>query len=143
MAEGFFSDELRFRCTPELALIVRQAARQDGLKPSEFMRQGIVAMVKEKGFALSPSKSAGELYDVMEGKQRWALVTPAGAVLFMGYADKPESDPAERGVWLPIVHEDSQPLDPALHWRLAPTARIETDRVVVTYPVVEKSLEIA
>lgn len=53
---------------------------------------------------------------------------------------QPASD--DRGEWLPIENEDSTPLDPAKHWRLAPLPlRVDGARVVRTYPVVVKSLE--
>lgn len=140
-----YTDELRFRCTPQQAVIVRKAARQDGLKPSEYLRRLVDVDLKDRSFA--SSRSAGELYDLMEGQRRYALVTPDGAVQTMSYhAEDPGlPSPALEGaeavdvpVWLPVVHEDSEPFDIAVHWRLAPTTRVEASRVVVTFPVVDR-----
>ncbi len=57
--------------------------------------------------------------------------------------NKAEEPIALGRTWLPVTHEDSEPFDAATHYRLKPEARIDGDRVVVTYPVVEKNWEYA
>jgi hypothetical protein len=50
--------------------------------------------------------------------------------------------PADGDRWIPIVDEDSQPFDKKLHWRLVPPShRVEPDRMVRLFRVVEKSWE--
>jgi hypothetical protein len=39
-----------------------------------------------------------------------------------------------------LEFEDSEPFDPEIHYRLAPTIRIEPERAVRVYPVVLKEL---
>jgi hypothetical protein len=82
------------------------------------------------------SRSAGALYDRVDGRQRFARIE-GDQIKGMGYHDgRPDE-----GVWVPVIHEDSEPFNIATHWRLAPHFRIEADRVVCVYPVVLKSWE--
>ena len=84
------------------------------------------------------SRSAGTLLDCVEGRQRFAQIE-GDQIKGIGYHDaKPEQ---EGRTWLPVVHVDSEPLDIARHWRLAPVYTIEADRVVCTYPIVAKGWE--
>lgn len=134
---------------PERALgLVAEAAERAGCKSSTWARQTLYAALRASGVdPVAPaSKSAGELYDVMGGKTRWALVAD-GAVLDLSYfatdPNKDEEQIALGRTWLPVVHHDSDPFDPASHWRLKPEARVDGDRVVVAFPVVEKNWEMA
>jgi hypothetical protein len=132
-----FSDSITIRCQPEIAALVDRAARAKGSKPSEWARQALLAGLRGDGFdpATTPARDAGTLYDSLNGQQRFAWVE-AGDIKAMSYSDeKPAND------WLPVVHVDSEPFDAAQHWRLAPITTIEADRVVMTFPVIQKSLE--
>ncbi|MCC8954101.1 hypothetical protein H8B02_11705 [Bradyrhizobium sp. Pear77] len=91
----------------------------------------------------APSRSAGELSDRDEnGHQRWALIEDDQIKAIGGYlAAKPDDR-----MWVPVVHEDSEPFDAATHWRLKPHYTLvdvygTPDRVICTYPVVLKSME--
>ena len=85
----------------------------------------------------SNSRSAGALYDRdADGRQRFARIE-GDQIKGMGYHDGRTGD----GVYVPVVHVDSEPFNIATHWRLAPTYTLEADRVVCTYPVVAKSWE--
>ena len=90
-------------------------------------------------------RDAGSLYDVdSDGKRRWARIKD-GEICGLYYsAEKPEFAPGYIAV--PVTHEDSEPFDPAKHWRLKPHETLvyqyaTPDRVIVTYPVVVKSME--
>lgn len=140
-----FTSNLYVRCPAVLPAAVESAAQRLCMTASEYVRRSVVERLSADGFnpAQIASHDAGALYDSVNGKQRYALVTDAGAILAIGYHHaKPEAGPDDRGrVWLPVVHEDSEPFDISTHWRLAPITRIDPDRVVVTFPVVPKSLE--
>ena len=89
------------------------------------------------------SRDAGTLYDRVEGRQRWARIKDGEIAGLYYHAEKPETPGF---VWVPVVHEDSEPFDIAAHWRLAPLYALvdvdgKPDRVIVTFPVVPKSLE--
>lgn len=43
--------------------------------------------------------------------------------------------------WWPIRNRDSQPFNPAKHWRLKPIYFAEDQQVIRLYPVVAKSWE--
>ena len=88
--------------------------------------------------ASTTSRTAGELYDHVEGKRRWARIKDGEIIGLYYHAEKPEQ---EGYTWLPVFHEDSEPLDLAKHWRLTPVDRLESDRVVRTFPIVPKSVE--
>jgi hypothetical protein len=88
------------------------------------------------------SRSAGELCDSVEGRQRFARIE-GDQIKGMGYHD---GRPGDGNIYVPVVHEDSEPFDLATHWRLTPHyALIEVagvpDRVICTYPVVVQSPE--
>jgi hypothetical protein len=96
----------------------------------------------EAGKKRSTSRSAGALYDCVEGSQRWARIE-GDQIKGIGYHD---AKPDNGNVYVPVVHEDTEPFDIARHWRLAPHYILVDvagvpDRVICTYPVVVKSLE--
>ncbi|MEH2517797.1 hypothetical protein V1279_003370 [Bradyrhizobium sp. AZCC 1610] len=132
-----FSDSITIRCQPEITALVDRAARAKGSKPSEWARQALSEALRAAGFdpTPKPSPSAGALYDSVEGRQRFAWVE-GGEIKAMSYSDEKPADD-----WIPVVHVDSEPFDLALHWRLAPMFTTEAERVVCTYPVIQKSLE--
>lgn len=138
-----YSGTLTLRCQPEVSALIDQASRAKGQKPSEYVRQSVIAALQRDGAdpaLVARSKSAGELYDrLSDGKTRWALVVD-GQLVTMSYLD---TKPDDGRAWLPVVHEDSEPFDAVKHWRLKPEARLDGDRVVVTFPVVEKNWETA
>jgi hypothetical protein len=78
---------------------------------------------------------------------QYALVTSAGQIMGpLTFKPCPmdqvkEGTPAD-AVWLPIVNRDSEPFDPAQHWRMKPLPlRVEGETVIREYPVVLKSQE--
>lgn len=141
MSDDGFSAEIRARCMSHWPSLVEAAATRWGMKSTEYVRSALVERLERDGFsvATSPaSRSAGDLYDVLEGRQRFALIE-GDTVVTMDYrAERPSI-----GDWRPVRHQDSEPFDIATKWRLKPVARIEADRVVVTYPVVDKAMELA
>lgn len=88
------------------------------------------------------SRSAGTLYDRIEGRQRFARID-GDQIKGIGYHD---AKPDDGNVYVPVVHQDSEPFGLATHWRLAPHyALVDVagvpDHVVCVYPVVPKSWE--
>lgn len=89
------------------------------------------------------SRSAGALYDRdTEGRQRFARID-GDQIKGIGYHDDRTGD---GNVYVPVVHEDSEPFDPATHWRLAPHYTLvevagAPDSVICTYPIVAKGWE--
>lgn len=84
------------------------------------------------------SRSAGTLCDRnAEDRQRFARID-GDQIKGIGYHD---AKPDDGNVWVPVIHEDSEPFNLATHWRLAPVYTIEADRVVCTYPIVAKGWE--
>lgn len=133
-----FSESFTLRCDPALSDVIRRASRARGSKPVEWLRQAAQTAAKLDGIeaAETAAPDAGALYDVVEGQQRFALIE-GGSVKAMSYhAERPSN-----GDWRPVQHEDSDPFDPLTKWREWPVVRIEADRVVVTYPVVDRSAE--
>jgi hypothetical protein len=132
-----FNDTLTLRVQPALVAAIDQAARARGQKASEWTRNAVRTALALDGI----STEAPTQYALVSGDR--ILTTWIGAkpditdVDFhpAGYA------PADGGRWLPIENEDSEPFNSKLHWRLAPTYRVEADRVVRTYPVVLKGWE--
>jgi hypothetical protein len=124
---------------PERALgLVAEAAERTGCKSSTWARQALYAALRASGLdpTAIPAGDAGSLYDVVDGKQRYAWVD-GDQIKSVSYHDaKPEH---EGRTWLPVKHFDSEPFNPAAHWRLKPIVTIEGDHVRVEYPVVEKA----
>ncbi len=134
-----YSDSVTIRLQEGATAFVHAKAREIGTKPAEIARQALLQGLKGLGFEPKdfPNRDAGTLYDVVDGKQRYALIED-GQIHNMSYCAEPPSDGRQ---WLPVRHRDSEPFDRAAHWRLQPVATIEAHYVVQTYPVVLKSLE--
>ncbi len=133
MAEYTGAVTVRFQ--PEVVALADQAARRRGTKPSDYIRQAVLAALRADGIdpVAVTSRDAGALYDSVEGKRRYALIE-GGKVARMSYhAERPSN-----GDWRPVVHRDSEPFNLATHWRLTPVAEVEDGQVVVTYPVVAR-----
>jgi hypothetical protein len=142
MAEAF--SVLQARCDPALFAQAERAAKVRGVSHAEYVRHGVRTVLQADGFdpAAVAGRDAGSLYDFMEEGRVWAFVV-SGEIKTVSrrLPEKPAAEhalPHVSGTWLPVEHEDSQPFDPALHWRLAPTVRVEASRVVRTFPVIEQ-----
>ncbi|RXG85348.1 hypothetical protein EAS61_36470 [Bradyrhizobium zhanjiangense] len=88
--------------------------------------------------SLADSALASEGYLV--ANQQYCLVRN-GELISTSF--KPIEDP-DGGEWFPIENEDTEPFDPAKHWRLKPLPlRLDSARgiVVRTYPVIAKCME--
>jgi hypothetical protein len=119
-----FSDVLTVRCQPWLTDAVNGAAARKGQKAAEYVRQALLFALRADGVKL-------------ELDQQYGLVRDGaflGPTTFQPVAD-------DRGEWLPIENEDSEPFDATRHWRGTPTYRVDGARLVRLYPVVSKSLE--
>jgi hypothetical protein len=136
-------DAIHVRMSPELLDAIGEAAKQRGMTSSAWLRSAATTFARLEGTLPTPiSRTAGELYDRdTEGRQRWARIE-GDQIKSIGYhVEKPDD-----GVYVPVVHEDSEPFDTTWHWRLKPEyAFIDVDgtpdRVICTYPVVAKSWE--
>jgi len=143
-----FEQLVQFRAPANLSAAIDQAAKKKCQSKSDYVRQSIITQLEADGVAVAQAcRDAGALYDrLSDGQTRWALVAD-GAVLDLSYhatdPNKAEEQIALGRTWLPVTHEDSEPFDAATRYRLKPEARIDGDRVVVTYPVVEKHWEYA
>ncbi|SEB94561.1 hypothetical protein [Bradyrhizobium erythrophlei] len=127
-----YSEALTIRCQPEIAQLLQQASLRKGSKPAEYLRQALLTALRLDGFEPTGSLtqyalvSAGELVLSRDGNPIVTL----------------RPMPEDRGQWLPVENEDTEPFDPAQHWRLNPLPlRVDGERVVRTYPVVLKSQE--
>ncbi|WP_262048471.1 hypothetical protein [Bradyrhizobium sp. Bra78] len=141
------SNTLHVRLEPQLCDAVIDAASHRGMSSSEWARQALrtCAMLEGTLKVDTPSRDAGTLYDRVDGRQRWALIQGDAIVGLHYHAEKPTSE-REGDVWVPVVHRDSEPFDLATHWRLPPRYTLidvygTHDRVIVTFPVVLKSVE--
>jgi hypothetical protein len=139
-----YSDMLHLRLSPSLNAAIDQAARARGTRPSEWCRQALQTGLALDGVTLAPvaPRDAGAMYDVTADGQRYARID-GDQIVHMSYS---ASKPDDGQTWVPVVHEDSEPFDSALHWRLAPHYAIvdqygTPNRVICTYPVVLKSME--
>jgi hypothetical protein len=111
--------------------MVKAAAERDFLNASQWLSRAVTAALEAKGFTVEP--------------QQYALVSPAGELVhgtngnvIMTFLPHPD----DRGEWLPVENEDSEPFDPAKHWRGKPLPlRVDGERVVRTYPIVPKTME--
>jgi hypothetical protein len=142
-----FQTLVQFRVPEVLSGMIESAADKHLQSKSEYIRQSVLTALSADGFdpAAIPPRDAGSLYNVQDGKRRYALVDGDRLITWTDYvAEKPDAAaaaPHEGAAWLPLEYEDSEPFDPALHWRGHPEIRIEPDRVVRTYPIIVKSLE--
>jgi hypothetical protein len=106
--------------------LLRVAAERKGLTVSAYLRSLADAALASEGFPV--------------GEQQYCLVR-GGELISTSF--KPAKDP-DGGEWLPIENEDTEPFNPALHWRLKPLPlRLDSARgiVVRTYPVIAKCQE--
>lgn len=134
-----YSETLTLQVLPGFRSLMDKAAINNGAKATDWARGVLTEALRAAGFdpVPKPAPTVGELYDLIDGKRRWVWVEN-GEIK----AEARQDDCPAEG-WLPLVHVDSEPVDLAKHWRLAPITTIEADRVVRTYPVVAKSLEYA
>jgi hypothetical protein len=133
-APGRFPNLLQARCPKTLPRIIERAAQSQCMTASEYIRRSVVERLLHDGFKIDIEP------------QQYALVEN-GAVAIVGPANNrriaiaTKLDEGDPRTWLPVENEDSEPFDPARHWRLAPTYRVDGYRVVRTYPVIPKSME--
>jgi hypothetical protein len=126
-----FSTTFKTRLPPSLAAAVGRAADAKLTTVSEYVRQALLTALRADGIELQ--------------EQQFALV--AGGEFVLGRHGpittlaRGAPTPDERGVWVLIENEDSEPFNPVAHWRLKPTMRVDGARVVRTYPVVAKAWE--
>lgn len=141
-----FSGLIQAKCSADFAAVIERAANARGMSHSEYIRQAARTAVQLDGHDLAPvaPRDAGALYDLVEGKRSYALVS-GDRIVAMGYyaSEMSVSDyaPGRGDRVLPVEHVDSEPFDILKHWRLPPIDTIEADRVVRTFPVIPKSLE--
>jgi hypothetical protein len=141
--ETKFQRLVQFRVSDALSDAIDAAAIKHLQTKSEYVRQSVLTGLRLDGFepaAVAP-RDAGSLYNVTPDGRHWALVAGDTVKSRHRSHDKPADE--QGGVWLPIDYEDSEPFDIDRHWRLAPVTGIEADRVVVTYPIVSKSMDLA
>lgn len=142
-----YSEALTVQVVPGFRSLIDDVARRAGTKPTEWTRQALTAALRAAGVdpaSIAP-RDACALYDrLSDGKTRWALIQD-GTVHELSYHAGNPNEAAEQIAlgrqWLPVSHEDSAPFDPLKHCRLKPEARIDGDRVVVTFPVIDKAWE--
>ena len=106
--------------------LLKAAAERKGLSVAAYLRSITDAALASEGFSV--------------GEQQYCLVID-GELIATSF--KPSKDD-RGGEWLPIENEDTEPFDPAKHWRLKPLPlRLDANRgiVVRTYPVIEKCQE--
>jgi hypothetical protein len=106
--------------------LLKAAAERKGLTVAAYLRSIADAALAAEGFPV--------------GEQQYCLVR-GGELVSTSF--KPAKDP-DGGEWLPIENEDTEPFDPAKHWRMKPLPlRLDSTRgiVVRTYPVIAKCQE--
>ncbi|UPK23875.1 hypothetical protein [Bradyrhizobium sp. 195] len=106
--------------------LLKAAAERKGLTVSAYLRSIADAALASEGFPV--------------GEQQYCLVR-GGELILTSF--KPAKDP-DGGEWLPIENEDTEPFDPAKHWRMKPLPlRLDAARGVVlrVYPVIAKCQE--
>ncbi|MBV9556356.1 MAG: hypothetical protein JO254_04710 [Pseudolabrys sp.] len=131
------------RVSPEVDALISKAAEARGMKGAEWMRQAIASVLSVEGFDPRPAASpaAGALYDVLDGRKRYARIENGEITAVHYFAERPDN-----GTWVPVYHEDAEPFDLATKWRLKPEFTVvdvdgTPDHVVCRFPIVEKSLE--
>lgn len=126
-----FEQLIQFRAPSNLSKAIDRAASQRCQSKSDYIRQALVDRLQADGG--SPV-----------GEQQYCLVKD-GELLATSF--KPSKSDIERlggGQWLPVENEDTEPFDPAKHWRMKPLPlRLDSARgiVVRTYPVITKCQE--
>lgn len=148
MAEAVkYSDTITVSVLPGLRDLMQRAAVAAGMKSTDWHRKALDEALKARGFdpaELVRSRSASELYDVVESKRRYAMIDGDTIAHVVYRADDPRGDPEQAGrTWLPVFHVDSEPFDLSQHFRLKPVFSIDGDKVLCTYPVVSRSSEFA
>lgn len=106
--------------------LLRTVAERKGMSLSTLLRSLADSAVASEGFPV--------------GEQQYCLVRDGELILT---SFKPAKDP-DGGEWLPIENEDTEPFDPAKHWRMKPLPlRLDVERGVVlrVYPVIPKCQE--
>ena len=122
--------------------ILKATAAEQHTTVSAYVRLAVMEKLTRDGADISTAPDAGTLYDVVPEGRQWALVE-GGQVLSYGAAYRNSPPPVDRPTqrWLPVVYEDSEPFDPAKHWRV-PHAQgdvvIRDDVVVRTFVIVPK-----
>lgn len=136
-----FEQLMQFRIPTNMSAAIDHAAKQKCQSKSDYVRQSVVRQLEADGIAIPHAiPDAGALYDrLADGRRRYALII-GDDIAGISYHD---GRPDDGRNWIPVVHVDSEPFDVERHWRLAPIYAIEAGRVVCTYPVVAKSLELA
>jgi hypothetical protein len=126
-----FPETIQANLPAGVSALVGAAARSQHSTTSHYVRSAVMHRLNLDGFSTAPT--AGELYDLVDGKRRWARVI--GDHIDASYEDgQPEG-------FLPVVHVDSQPFNPLLHYRHTPSFKVEAGRVVCTYPIRLKTSE--
>lgn len=123
--------------------LIAEAAQEAGCKSSTWARQKLYEALRASGRDPVAVPKSGT---TTPGVMQWAIVEGDSVRSFGGaervstVADKHMAEPLPAGQrWLPVEYEDSEPFDPAKHYRLTPLPpRVDGDRVVRVYPVVAK-----
>lgn len=148
-----FSETITVSVLPGLRRLIQRAALAAGMKSTDFHRKAIDDALRAAGIdpvaELVRDRTAGELYDVIDGKRAYVLVS-GGRILTQTARCEAAPDlsdvnhhpagyvPADGDAWLPIAFEDSEPFDSAVHHRKGWQFRIERDRVVHEYNVIPR-----
>lgn len=154
MLNPLLSNALRLRVTAALNDVVNQAAAARQMTVSAWLRHAARTCAALEGFDIPVSLRP------CAGDPEWALVQmgdPSRIVRRWSGDDKPDLadasqhpagyTPSAGDAWLPIEEADTEPFDPALHWRQVPPqyeivwVYDRLDRVRRLYTVVPKSLE--
>src|SRR5258708_7530425 len=114
---------VQFRVPDALSGAIETAASKRFQSKSEYVRQALLAGLRADGFEPPAihDRSAGALYDLVDGKRRYARIEAGTIDDVVYFAADPRTDPEQKGrTWLPVVHVDSEPFDLAQHFRLKP-----------------------
>jgi hypothetical protein len=141
-----FTDSLRIRCPASLPVAIDTAAARKLMTASEYVRRCVIERLEADGIDLATiaPRDAASLYNVVDGKRSYALIS-GDRIVTMGYhaAEPPLADfaPGRGDRVLPVEYEDSEFFDISNHFRLTPIDRLETARVVRVFQVVPKQWE--
>lgn len=134
MPQVRYSEALTVQVQPGFRSLIDTAALRVGSKPTEWARQALTEALRAAGFDPAASLAQQQYALVAAGE----IVRSPRGVEILSYDPVPD----DRGAWLPIENQDTEPFDPAQHWRLKPGAlRVEGARVIRPYQVVAKSQE--